>query len=64
MKPAKPVERSWSYSDVLLSDALVFVLVDWKLISSLKGLTVFKLQEALCGFELDTGHTTDIVDLA
>lgn len=63
-EPAGTVESDQSYSNVLLSQASLFVLADYMLVDSLKDLIMFKLHKTLCGFQLDTDSTADIVDLA
>jgi hypothetical protein len=57
-------EKERSYSNVLLSNASLYVLGDDQLVESLKALSLFKPHKTLCTFELDNENVGDITDLA
>ena len=63
-EPSRIFNNSFSYSNVFLSHAALYVLGDLWLIDSLKALALFKLHKTLCVFELDDTNVEDILDLA
>jgi hypothetical protein len=63
-EPAEIFEPDWSYSNIFLAHASLFVLGDFWLIDTLKALSLHKLHKTLCIFQLDDANIEDIIDLA
>jgi hypothetical protein len=59
-----PFSENLDYSNILLCHATLYVFGDLWMIDSLKALTLFKLHETLCAFQLDDTNAEDIVELA